>query len=444
MQIELVADGSFRRTLKVTAPASTVQAELDKAYTALGAQARLKGFRKGKAPRKVLEARFGPQVASDVATDIIQQAYTAGLTEHELEPVSRPSVDRSDDPVAGEDFHFSISVEVKPSIELETYEGVEVEYPNADVADEEVEAAVGQRLQQSRRLVEVEDRGIEAGDQVMVELRVKDGDDEVAFEPGTMVQTGGDQWYTGIESLLLGLEKDGTASGEVAFAETARTESVAGKTLNAEVKVLSIQAYELPELSDELAEELGFEGGADGMKSSLRDQIQSARDEAAKNQARANLLQALINANPFDVPSGLVDQQLQVLVNELRMQQAYRGVDPRQVNFSQAQLADLRIRSEFAVKGGLILEYVVDKHEIAVEDSDLDAKIEALAAERGQDVEVIRGYFETEDARQELRERLLEEKGLDWLLERAKLVEPAAPEEAPEADEADAASETEE
>lgn len=425
MQIELVADGSYRRTLKVVTPANTVESELDKAYASLGQRARLRGFRPGKAPRKVLEARFGPQVVSDVAADLIQQAYTDGLAQHELEPVSRPRVDREEDPAAGQDFHFSISVEVKPQVTLDSYTGVDVVYPKADVADEELEAAVARKLEQSRRLVEVTDRAVEAGDQVMVELRVKDGDDEVAYEPGTMVQTSGDAWYTGIEDLLIGLEKDGSGSGEVTFSDSARTESVAGKTLQAEAKVLSIQAYQIPDLTDELAEELNYEGGAEGMKLALRSELQAGRDEMARNQARANLLQALIDANAFDVPSGLVDQQLEVLLNELRMQQAYRGVDPRQVNFSEAQLADLRMRSEFAVKGGLILEFVVREHDLEVNDEDVERKIGELAAERGQDVDAIRAYFDTEDSMGELRERLLEEKALDWLLEHANIVEPS-------------------
>jgi len=444
MQIELISEGSYRRTLKVTAPADTVKQELDKAYRDLGKRARLRGFRPGKAPRKVLEARFGPQVASDVAAEIIQRAYTDGLAQHELEPVSRPRVDRDTEPAAGKDFEFSISVEIKPQISLDNYTGVDVVYPQAEVADDEVERAVAARLEQSRRLVEVDDRAVQEGDQVMVELRVKDGDEDVAYEPGTMVQTSGDAWYTGVESLIVGLEKDGETTGEVSFADSARTESVAGKTLPTTVKVLSIQAYEVPELNDELAEELGYEGGADGMRQAIRAELQSGRDDMARNQARANLLQALIDSNEFDVPPGLVDQQLDVLLNELRMQQAYRGGDPRQVNFSEAQIADLRIRSEFAVKGGLILEFVVREHELEVTDDDIERKITELADERGQSADAIRAYFDTDEAMGELEERLIEEKALDWLLERANIVE--APEEdetdeAPAADEADEADE---
>jgi trigger factor len=432
MNIEVIAESAYQRRIRVTIPAERVRSELDKAYRQLGKRARLRGFRPGKAPRKVLEARFGPQVASDVASDLIQQAYTDAIAQHSLEPVSRPSVDRQDDPAANRDFSFDIEVEVKPSVELDTWTGVDVVYPDAQVADDELERAVQARLDANKRLVEVTDRPVEVGDQVMVELHVKDGDDEVATEPGTMVQTTGDTWYAGIEDFLVGVEKDAEKTGEVTFSGEARVESVQGRTLQVQAKVLSIQAYETPELTDEAAEELGFEGGVEGMRQAVRAELQSGRDELARNQARANLLQALIDANPFEVPAGMVDQQLDVLMNELRLQQAYRGVDPRQVHFSEAQIADLRARSTFAVKGGIILDFVQEREDIQVTDDDVERRIASLAEERGQDPESLRGYFEREDSMDELRARILEEKTLDWLLEHANIVEPSEDEAAAE------------
>lgn len=432
MNIEVIADGSYRRTLQIVVPAAKVDEQLDQAYRTLSKQARLKGFRPGKTPRKVLENRFGPQIASDVAADLIQSAYTTALDEHGLEPVGRPSVDRDDDPRSGADFSFSISVEVRPSVELQVWTGVDVVYPSAEVPPEQVQAAIDRRLQDNQRLVAIEDRPVGEHDQVMVELEVFDGDQQVVHEPGTMVKTDGDSYYAGIEPLLVGLSIGEQAEGEVAFDASARVEGVAGRTLRTVVKVLSIQTFQVPELTDEIAEELGYEGGAEGMRLAILGELQSGRDELARNQARANLLQALIQANTFDVPPGMVDTQLEVLLNELRLQQAYRGIDPRQVHFSPEQIADLRVRSEFAVKGGLILEFV-SKHEgLEVTDDDVERKLVEMAEERGQDAATIRSFFENRGELDDLRDRLLEEKALDWLLERANIVAPSDdPEPAP-------------
>jgi len=265
-----------------------------------------------------------------------------------------------------------------------------------------------------------------------------------------MIRTESDRYYKGIESFLEGMSLDETKSGPVTFADDAEagrdaearraaeaTEgpnlAIAGRTLDVTAKIVSIQASEIPELNDAIATELGYEGGAEGMRAAIRQQIEQPRQTNARNQARANLLQALIDANPFEVPDAMIDQHLNMLVDELKMQQAYRGRDPRRMTFSPEQMADLRILAAFAAKGGLILDWVSKKENIAVTEADLEAKYQELADQRGQTVEAIRGYFVKDDAVEELRARLLEERTLDFLLERAKIVgdKPAAAAESP-------------
>ncbi len=296
-----------------------------------------------------------------------------------------------------------------------------------EVNADEVSAAVKARIEGEAKLEEISGRPVEKGDMALVELTAVDGDDEVAKEFGTMIRTDGDPYYPGVEELVIGASIDEPKSGEVSFGADARTEAVAGRTLNTTIKVMSIQRYTVPELSDELAEKLGYEGGADGMRTALEAQIREQRDALARNQARANLLEELIKANRFDVPSGMVEQSLNMLVEELRLQQSYRtGRDPRTINFGEAQMADLRIRSEFAAKSALILEFVAKKESIEVTDADIDAKYQELADSRGQTVEAVKGWFTKDGSTDELKDRILEEKTLDWLLERANLVEPSA------------------
>jgi trigger factor len=216
-------------------------------------------------------------------------------------------------------------------------------------------------------------------------------------------------------------------TGSVTFGDKARTASVAGLTLDVTLKVLSIQRYTVPTLSDALAEQLGFAGGAEGMRTAMAGQIRDQREMMARNQARANLLEVLIKANRFDVPASMVEQSLSMLVEELKQQQSYRtGRDPRTITFGDAQMADLRIRAEFAAKSALILEFVHKKESIVVTDADLEAKYQEFADSRGQTVEAVKGWFTKDGAVSELKDRILEEKTLDWLLERANPVAPDA------------------
>lgn len=434
MKVEVVKVGSFQTKLQFSVPVDSVRKELDRAYRQLGGRVRLRGFRPGKAPRKVLEARFGGEVTNDVAMTLIQRSYSQAVTEHELQPVGRPEVERGE--LSGkDDFEFTITVDVRPEVELEQYTGVDVVYPPVLVAPEEIDHEVSRRLEAETKLVAVEDRPVAEGDFALISLTAKgEGDEAAVDEPGTMLRTAGDPYYPGLEEHVVGMAIGDDKTVSVTFAEDAKAEAVAGGTFEVQVTVQQIQANETPELTDDLAEKLGFEGGIEAMRASIDMDIRKGRDEMARNQARANLLQALIERNPFEVPDGLVDEQLEMLVQELKLQQSYRGRDPRQIHFDEAQMADLRVRSVFACKGGLILEHVSKTEKIEVTDADLEGKFSELADERGMTVEAVRGYFVQDDAIETLRARLLEERTLEWLLERANFVDPPSPVADEEAD----------
>lgn len=427
MKVDVESVGSFQKRITMTVPPDQVRGELDKAYKQLAGRVRLSGFRPGKAPRRVLEARFGAQIEADVANDLIQTGWRNAITQQSLQPVGSPNLAETGAVKAKDGFSFTITVDVRPEIELETYTGLDVAYPKVDVPSDEVDAAVKARLEGEAKLEEVNDRAVEQGDMALVELVAKDGDEEVAREFGTMIRTDGDPYYPGIEALVIGAKPDAEVKGDVTFGADARTEAVAGRTLPVELKVLSIQRYTVPELSDELAEKLGYEGGTDGMRSAIESQIHEQRDMLARNQARANLLEELIKHNKFDVPAGMVEQSLNMLVEELKLQQSYRtGRDPRTISFGEAQMADLRVRAEFAAKSALILEFVSKKEGVEVTDTDLEAKYQELADSRGQTVEAVKGWFTKDGSTDELKDRILEEKTLDWLLERATLVDAPA------------------
>ncbi len=440
MKVDVETVGSYQKKLTVLVPPKEVRERLDRAYKTLSRQVRMPGFRAGKAPRKVLEARYGERVEADVAEELIQKSWSDILAKGELEPVGRPSVAESGEVAAADGFRFIISVDVRPDIDLQTYTGLEVTAPTFEIQDDSVEAALKAKLEGHARLEEVTDRPCQDGDMALTELRILDGEEEVTHAPGTMIRVEGDPYYPGVEDHLVGLSIDESTEAEVTFPDDAREEVIAGRTLTVQARLIGLQSYVVPEASDELAEELGYEGGVEGMRAAIRKDLEKRLGESARNQARANVLEAIIAANEFDVPEGMVESSLNLLMEELRNQKAYQlGRDPRTIGFSDAQVADLRRRSQFAAKASLILEWVAEKESITVEEPDLDARYQQLADDRGQTVEAVKGWFAKESAVDELRERLLEEKTLDWLLEHANVTyeSPAAesePETVPEGD----------
>lgn len=423
MSVQIDQVSAYQKRLQFTVPGAEVQKRLDDAFRNLAARVQLPGFRRGKVPRKVLEARWGKQLRSEVAADIINWEFRQAS--QDLEFIGQPEVQKEDLREGG-DFSFSVTVQVRPAVEVRGYKGIKVDFPATSVPDAVVEAQVRRRLQAAARVEEVtDDRPVEVGDLVLTEITRVDG---TSIESGTMVNTAGERYYPGAEKLVVGKKVGESARGTV---------QVRGEPTEVDVKVLGIQVSRTPELTDAVAAELGYEGGAEAMRAAVRMEEESRANEAARNVARVNLLNALVSANPVEVPPALVDSHFQLLMEELRIQNAYRGRDPRSVRYSDAQLADLRNRAAFAARSSLLLDAVARAEGIQVTDEDLERKYQEIADMRGQRVEAIRGYFVKDNAVEELRKRLLEERTLDWLLEMAEVnyVSPEA-EAAPPAAEA--------
>lgn len=412
---------AFQKRLQFTVPAAEVDKKISEAFRVLSQRVNIPGFRRGKVPRKVLDQRFGRQVRADVAADLINNQFR--LAAVDMEFLGQPEVDRAE-LTEGTDFTFAITVQVKPAVEAKDYTGVKVDFPVPSVTDDQVDALVKARLAGQSRLVEVEDeRPVGKGDLALTEIVLVEDGQEKTIESGTMINTAGDRYYPGVESLLVGLSKGQSNTGSVTIGQNAGIESLRGKTVDVKVTVLGIQVSQVPELTDATAAELGYEGGVEAMKAALRMEEESRANEASRNVARVNLLQKLISTHAFDVPPAMVDSHLQLLLEELRIQAAYRGRDPRSIRYSEAQMADLRQRAEFAARASLLLEAVARQEGIEITDADLEAKYQEIADMRGQRVEAIRGYFAKDNAVGELKKRLLEERTLDWLLERAELVD---------------------
>ncbi len=416
MSIQVDQVSATQKRIAITVPQAEVKKKVDDAFKRYAGKINLPGFRRGHIPRNIIEAKFGKQIRSEVASDLMNFKFREAAVD--VEYLGQPEVEAAADLVDSADFSFSIKVQVKPSVQVSDYTGVKVDFPLVAVSDEQVEAQVRSRLGGAAKVVAVEeDRAVTRGDLVLTEIAVGDS----VIESGTMVNTVGDRYYPGVDALVLGLKKGESATGKVTFGDSAPAQALRGQAHDVRVTVHGIQVSKVPDLSDEVAAELGYEGGVEAMRAALRMQEESAANEAARNQARVNLLQVLLGRHTIDVPPAMVDSHLQLLLEELRIQAAYRGRDPRNLRYSEAQMADLRERAAFAARSSMLLDAVAKAEGIVITDDDLEAKYQEIADMRGQRKEAIKGYFAKDNAVEELRKRLSEERTLDWLLERAEL-----------------------
>mgnify|MGYP000067465709 CR=1 FL=1 len=428
MQYELESQeiSSIRRRFTFTVPRTVVKAELDVEYGQMKRKVQMRGFRPGKVPLKVLAARFGPRVRADVAERIVNQVWREAVSA--IDVAGQPKLADQDDLNPKKPFVFNIEVDVKPTVELGAYTGIEIEYTRPEVAEDDVQRMVDVKLASQRRIAEVEeDRGVQEGDFVLTSLKLMDGEEEVIEEPGTLVNTAAERFYPGIEALLVGLKKGESKTGEVTISDSSVLDQLKGNTYTATVGVEAIQSYVTPELTDEVAEELGYEGGVEAMRSALRMELDQRVDEQSRQAAQVKLLQTLVNGHEFDVPPAMVDEQFEALVEEHKIRRAYAGEDMRTITIDEATHNDLRSRARFAAKASVLLLQVGRTEGLDVTPADLDAKIAEIAAQRGQTPQAIRGYLEKEAAMPVLRTRVQEEKVLEWLMENADL-KPVAPE----------------
>lgn len=427
MSVQVDQLSATQKRIAITVPQAEVKKKVDDAFKRYAGKINLPGFRRGHIPRNIIEAKFGKQIRAEVASDLMNFKFREAAVD--VEYLGQPEVESALDLVDSADFSFAIKVQVKPSVQVSDYTGIKVDFPLVAVSDEQVEAQVRARLGGAAKLAAVdEDREVQVGDLVLTEITVGD----TVVESGTMVNTAGDRYYPGVDALVIGLKKGGSATGTVAFGASAPAQALRGQSHEAKVTVHGIQVSRVPELSDAVAAELGYEGGVEAMRAALRMQEESTANDAARNQARVNLLQVLLGRHVIDVPPAMVDSHLQLLLEELRIQAAYRGRDPRNLRYSEAQMADLRERAAFAARSSMLLDAVAKAEGIVITDDDLEAKYQEIADMRGQRKEAIKGYFAKDNAVEELRKRLSEERTLDWLLERAELVttEPATAEPA--------------
>ena len=420
LQIEEVSQST--RLLKFSVHKKEISSALDKAYKRLAKQVRLPAFPKGKAPRWLLEKRYAKSIEAEVMEELIQTSFESADIPHTV--LGRPSLTDMGSFTSGRDFDFSLSVSIKPEVEIVHYQGMEVPYEEPTLEDGELDRVITQKLDSKKKLDNVSD-DVEAqkGDFVLTKFSLSLEGEEPFEESGTMINIGSERFYPGLDEKLLGLKKGDKETVSCTIGENAVVEKLRGKECSADVEVVNIQRYLVPELTEEYAKELGFEG-VEEFRVATEDEILQARKEGARNQARVAILQALSKSNELEVPQPLVDDQLKALMEELRMRRLYAGEDPRKVQFSDTEMADLKERAQFAAKSACILALIAKQESITVNSTDIQEKVEEIASMRGQTVESIMSYIKAEKAEDILAERILEEKTINWLFDQASLVAP--------------------
>jgi trigger factor len=413
---------TVKKKLTIEVASDAVTREMDKALADVAKKAKIPGFRPGKAPKVIVEKHYGEEVRNEVLHRLLSESYLQALQEHNLNPVEVPQIDNVSSLAKGSPLTFTATVEVRPTIKLGTYDGIEVKEESLAVSDEEMNQTIDRLRDMYAQLEVVEGRPLEKNDTAIIDFEgFRDGKPiEGAKSAGYALSIGSGSLIPGFEEQLTGMNRGETREIKVTFPADYNNKELAGKEAAFTVALKEIKKKVLPELNDEFAKDIGNNATLAELKEGIKKDIEARkRDEQASAQREA-VLAKLVDAHSFDVPPGMVERELLSMAKSQATRMARRGVDVKSFDYSKFQ-DENRLLAEKRVKGILLLDEIADKEKIEVADQEVNNAIAAMARGAGQTVESVKKYYEsTEGGLDNLRESLTREKTLALLLSRAK------------------------
>ena len=374
------------KKLVIEVPAAEFEAAIEKAYQKNKNKMNIQGFRKGKAPRALIEKMYGAGVFyEEAANSLIPDAYSAAAKESGLEIVSRPEIDVTQIE-KGKEFIFTATFAVKPEVKLGQYKGIEVEAAKVEVTDEEVAADLENARQQQARMITVEDRPVQDGDIATIDYEgFVDG---VAFEGGKAeghaLTIGSHSFIDTFEEQLIGKNIGDDVEVNVTFPAEYHAEELAGKPALFKVAIKGIKCRELPELNDEFAQEASEFDTLDEYKADIKAKIQTRKEKEAESAKREAVITKIIENAEMEIPEAMVENQKMQMLEDFEMRLRSQGLSIEQYMQFTGMTANKFMESMAPqalkdIQYRLVLEAIAKEEKIEVEDSELDAEYQAIA-----------------------------------------------------------------
>ena len=409
-----------KREIEIQVPSEEVSRETDVLIQKYQKLARIPGFRKGHVPASIIRQRFSQDIQNDVIDSLVPKYFRKETERLGLMPVSQPRVTDLH-AHEGEGLHFKASFEVMPAIQVEGYKELRAEHPEITVTDQEVEDSLKALQEQKAAFAPIEDRAIAEGDYAQVSLDGTPKEDEAGTKPvhmdDVLVEIGGKNTMPEFTQNLAGATAGEERTFDVNYPEDFSDERLRGKTFSYKVKVNGVKQKSLPELNDDFAKELGEFTTLGEVRNRIREGMEQERRQTAEREAKDKLLAELIRRNEFEVPEALVDHQI-----DIRLERGLRALAAQGMSSEHMKKMDLpRLRAGQhdqavqEVKASLLLEKIADEEKIEVGDDEINREIEALATQTNQTADAIRARLTRDGALDRIRNRIRNEKALEFL-----------------------------
>ena len=405
--------------------ASKFEEAIQKVYVKSAKYFNIPGFRKGKAPYKIVEKQYGAQIFyEDAFNEVVPEVYEKELKEAGIEAVSRPDIDITQ-MEKGKDLVFTAVVQTKPEVTLGKYKGINLKKVEYNVEDKDIDHEIYHMRERNARLINVEDRPVESGDTTIIDF--EGFSDGVAFEGGKAenyeLVIGSNTFIPGFEDQIIGMKIGEEKDINVTFPEEYFSKDLAGKPAVFKVKLHEIKKKELPEADDEFAKDVSEFDTIKELKASIKEKLEDENKHKAEYETEEEAIKTVCDNTEVDIPSGMVETETDNMIRDIEQRLSYQGLNFEQyLKMMNKTESDLRKEMEEQalrqVKTKLVLEAIVKAENIEASEEEIKAKIEEMAQTYGRDAKELE---QNESLKTYITESVKTEKAIHFIVENAKI-----------------------
>lgn len=421
MKTEFTDVSETKKTLTIEIPSDIVDAEIDRVARDYSKQARLPGFRPGKVPSNIIKQRFREQIHHDVMHDLIPRAVEEALQERGIEPVSTPDI-KDVSLRAGEPLKFTADIETVPPFDPGDLSTITLRQHPSTITEDALEKTLERLRGRSAKHETVEGRPVSDRDTAVVDLDRADPDGKVDHHEGVAIEIGAAGNPPGFDENLLGLNVGDEKTFVIHFPEDYSVTAMANTDVTYTVRVKEIRRKVLPELDDEFAKDIGDFASLAALRDRVRADMQADAEQHAKQHVRSDLLKQLGQRVGFELPSSLIEREIDRRLEEFARRLMDQGVDPRKAGVDWGQFREAqREPARDAVASALVLDEIARRENLTVATEDVDKEVAQFAERSGRTPAALRAQLEKEGGLARLAAGLRREKAVDFAMSRAKM-----------------------
>ena len=415
MQVTVESTGALERRMRVELPGERIEQEINSRLKTVGRTAKLKGFRPGKVPPRVVKQRYGKAIREEVLSELMQKSYTDAVMQENLNPAGGPKIETEDNK-GDNNFAYVATFEIMPKVELKDLDKIAVEIPEVTISEDDMDEMI-LRLRRQKASWEEVDRKSDDGDKVVVDFNGTLKGEEFEGGKGTEVPVvlGQAQMLPDFEKALFGIKAGNEKTFKVKFPKDYHADELSGKKVDFAIKVHRVEEEVLPPVDDSLAEAFEVkDGGLKKFLDDVRENMEREAEQKLKGDVREQIMNALLESNPLEIPNTLKHQEAHSLQHDAMQRMGVEDHDqaPPIENFSE--MAEKRVQLSL-----LIGQLITDRN-LTVDADKVRERVEEMCAGYENSEDMVNMYLGNPQVMQQVEPMVLEQQALDWLLENGK------------------------